>query len=50
MQDKRRHKRNILTLIDTHSRMVFANDVRILDMSLSGVSLKADRRMNIGCN
>ena len=50
MTNKRQQERYKLTLIDTHTKLVFANDVRILDMSLSGVSLKADRRMNIGCN
>jgi len=50
MINKRQQERYKLTLIDTHTKLVFANDVRILDMSLSGVSLKADRRMNIGCN
>ena len=50
MENKRQQDRYKLTLIDTHTKLVFANDVRILDMSLSGVSLKADRRMNIGCN
>ena len=50
MINNRQQERYKLTLIDTHTKLVFANDVRILDMSLSGVSLNADRRMNIGCN
>lgn len=50
MDNKRQQERYKLTLVDTHTKLVFANDVSILDMSLSGVSLKADRRMNIGCN
>jgi len=48
MQEKRRHKRYNLDLIDIHGKMSLTNKVEILDISLSGVALKADRRLNIG--
>ena len=50
MWDSRQHKRFTVDVIDMHGKMVLANDVKILDISLSGISLKADRRLNIGCN
>jgi hypothetical protein len=49
MWDKRQYKR-FTDVIDMHGKMVLADDVKILDISLSGISLKADRRLNIGCN
>ena len=50
MLDKRQYKRFTVDVMDMHSKMVLADDVKILDISLSGISLKADRRLNIGCN
>jgi hypothetical protein len=48
MQDKRRHKRYSLDLIEIHGKMSLADKVEVLDISLGGVALKADRRLNIG--
>lgn len=50
MLDRRQHKRFTLDDRDMCGNMVFANDVKILDISLSGLSFKADRRLNMGCN
>jgi hypothetical protein len=48
MQDHRRHKRFKLDLIEISGKMRFANKVEIIDISLGGVALKADSRLNIG--
>ncbi len=48
MQDKRRHKRFRLDLIEINGKMSLADKVEIIDISLGGVALKADRRLNIG--
>ncbi len=48
MQDKRRHKRFKLDLIEINGKMSLADKVEIIDISLGGVALKADRRLNIG--
>jgi len=48
MQDKRRHKRYRVALVEINGKMSLADKVQILDISLGGVSLKADRRLNIG--
>jgi Tfp pilus assembly protein PilZ len=48
MQDKRRHKRFRVDLVEINGQMSLADKVQILDISLGGVSLKADRRLNIG--
>ncbi len=48
MQENRRHKRFKLDSVEINGKMVFATYVKILDISIGGVSLKADRRLNIG--
>jgi Tfp pilus assembly protein PilZ len=48
MQDKRQHKRFRVELVEINGKMSLADKVQILDISLGGVSLKADRRLNIG--
>jgi hypothetical protein len=48
MQDKRRHKRFRLDLVEINGKMILADKVEIIDISLGGVALKADRRLNIG--
>ena len=45
--EKRRHKRYALDIYDIQSEMLLAKEVKILDISISGVSLKADKRMDI---
>jgi hypothetical protein len=48
MDDKRRHKRLKLDLVEMRGEMSLAHHVDIIDISLGGASLKADRRLNIG--
>jgi hypothetical protein len=48
MTDRRRYKRFKVDLIDINGKMVFATNVKIIDISLGGVSLKVDRRLNMG--
>jgi len=48
LEDKRRYKRYTLDITDVRSDMIFATDVTILDISLGGISLKADKRLNPG--
>ena len=48
MQDKRQHKRYNLDLIEVNGKMSLTDKVEVLDISLGGVALKADRRLNIG--
>jgi hypothetical protein len=48
MQDKRRHKRYRLDLMEVNGRMSLADKVEIIDISIGGVALTADRRLNPG--
>jgi len=48
MLDKRRHKRFRLDLMEINGKMILANRVDIIDISLGGVALKTDRRLNVG--
>ncbi len=48
MQNKRKHERFKLDVVDLNSRMSIVGRVEIIDMSLGGVALKADRKLNIG--
>ena len=44
--NKRRHPR--FTVEGVQGRMVFASQVEILNLSMGGVAIRADRRLNIG--
>jgi Tfp pilus assembly protein PilZ len=48
MQNKRKHERFKLDLIDLSSKMSLVGKVEIIDISLGGVALKTDRKLNIG--
>lgn len=48
MENKRLHERIKLDLVELHGKMSLAEKVEVIDISLGGVSLKADRRLNIG--
>jgi Tfp pilus assembly protein PilZ len=48
MHDKRQHKRYSLNLTEINGKMSLTDKVSILDISQGGVSIKADRRLNIG--
>jgi len=46
--DIRRFKRYSIESLKIRGRMILASTVDIIDISLSGISLKLDRRLNIG--
>ncbi len=48
MKHARRYKRYSLDLIDISGKMSLSNKVEILDISLGGVAIKADRRLDLG--
>jgi len=48
MRNKRKHKRFKLDLIDLSSKMSLVGKIEIIDISLGGIALKADRKLNIG--
>ena len=48
MPEKRRHKRFMLDLMEVNGRLGLTDKVEIIDISFGRVSLKADRRLNIG--
>jgi len=48
MRTMRKHKRFKLDLLDLSSKISLVGKVELIDISLSGVALKADRKLNIG--
>ena len=48
MHDKRKYKRFKLNDLEVHGKMALATEVKVIDISISGISLKANRRLNIG--
>jgi len=48
MKNQRKHKRFKLDVIDLSSKMSAVGTVEIIDISLSGIALKADRMLAIG--
>ena len=48
MLDKRKYKRFKLNDREVNGKMVLATEVKVIDISISGISLKANRRLNIG--
>lgn len=48
MREQRRHKRYRLDVADISGKMSLAEKVDIIDISIGGVALKADRRLNPG--
>jgi c-di-GMP-binding flagellar brake protein YcgR len=48
MQDKRRYKRFTLKVLEVTGKMVLASEVEVVDISIGGISIKANRRLNIG--
>jgi hypothetical protein len=49
MRDKRRYKRISVDFTKMNGNMIFAHAVKILNISISGAAVKADRKLNIGC-
>jgi c-di-GMP-binding flagellar brake protein YcgR len=50
MQERRHHKRFTVDIMDINGTIIFGGYVKILNISLGGVLLKVDRRLNIGRN
>ena len=48
MQERRKHKRLKVENMKVNSEMLLATDVKIINISLGGILVKADRIMNIG--
>jgi hypothetical protein len=48
LRNRRQYKRYQMDEAEIHVKMAFANEVQIQNISLGGISIKADRRMNIG--
>jgi hypothetical protein len=48
MQDKRRYKRFVVDILEINTRLTFARNVKILNISVGGVSLRVDKQLNIG--
>jgi c-di-GMP-binding flagellar brake protein YcgR len=48
MQNRRRFKRFTLRVLEIHGRMMAATEVKVDDISIGGIRLRADRRLNIG--
>ena len=48
MRNMRKYKRFKLDLLDLSSKMSLVGKVELIDISLGGVALKADRKLNIG--
>jgi len=46
-KDKRRYQRYNLDIIDVSGKMSMSDKVEIIDISLGGVGIKADRRLNM---
>jgi hypothetical protein len=48
MKESRRYKRFPVDVLEISGRMVLATYVKVFDISVGGVSFKADRRLNMG--
>lgn len=48
MSNMRHHKRFIVEGMEINGKMLFATEVIVLNVSVTGMSFKADRRLNIG--
>ena len=48
MEYTRRHKRFRLTSVEVSGQMTSTSEVSLIDIGLGGLSLQADRRLNIG--
>jgi hypothetical protein len=48
MQNKRRYKRFVVDILEINTRLTFARNVKILNISVGGVSLRVDKQLSIG--
>lgn len=47
-EEKRRHERFQIEYIDLAGKIILASEVTVLDLSVGGIAVKADRRLEIG--
>ncbi len=50
MKERRRYPRFAVEIMDLNGKILFANEVKILDISVGGVLIKTDKRLNMGRN
>ena len=48
MRENRRYKRFSVDIFGINGKMMFANEVEIQDISIGGISIRVDRRLNMG--
>jgi hypothetical protein len=48
MPEKRRYKRFVVDILEINTRLTFARNVKIMNISVGGVSLRVDKQLNIG--
>jgi hypothetical protein len=48
MRENRRYKRFSVDILGINGKMMFANEVEIHDISVGGISIRVDRRLNMG--
>ena len=48
MRENRRYKRFSVDILGINGKMMFANEVEIQDISIGGISIRVDRRLNMG--
>lgn len=48
MEDKRKYKRYKVDILEINGKISLAEKVEIIDISIGGVALKSDRRLNFG--
>jgi Tfp pilus assembly protein PilZ len=48
MQEERRNKRYTFKITEVEGKMMFASEVKIIDISIDGISVKTNRQFNIG--
>lgn len=50
MKERRRYPRFSVEIMDLNGKILLADEVKILDLSVGGALIKADKRLNIGRN
>ncbi len=48
MRENRRYKRFSVDILAINGKMMFANEVEIQDISIGGIAIRVDRRLNMG--
>jgi Tfp pilus assembly protein PilZ len=48
LEEKRKHKRYVIEGMDLQCHMLFATEIQLKDISLSGASIVVDKRLNMG--